>query len=190
MTITSPTTSPAQTHEVPVAGTWQIDRSHTSAEFVARHLMIAKVRGRFTDVDGTIEIGEVPEQSFAHVTIQAASVSTDDENRDAHLRSPDFLDVERFPTLEFRSTAVTHEGSRWLVVGDLTIRDVTRSVELEVEFDGAATDPYGNRRIAFSASTHVNREDFGLTWNATLETGGVVVGPKVRIELNVEAIRA
>jgi polyisoprenoid-binding protein YceI len=182
--------TPTEAQEVPVAGTWQLDRSHTSAEFVARHLMIAKVRGRFSDVAGTIEIGEAPEQSSAHVTIQAASITTGDESRDAHLRSPDFLDVERFPTLEFRSTTVENEGSHWLVAGDLTIRDVTRSVVLDVEFDGAVTDPYGNRRIAFSASTQVNREDFGLTWNAPLEAGGVVVGPKVRIELGVEAVRA
>jgi polyisoprenoid-binding protein YceI len=174
---------------VPVAGSWQIDRSHTSVEFVARHLMIAKVRGRFTDVAGTIEIGEAPEESSAHVTIQAASISTGDDARDAHLRSPDFLDAERFPTLEFHSTAVKHEGSDWLIAGDLTVRDVTRPVVLDVEFVGAATDPFGNSKIAFSASSQVNREDFGLTWNAPLETGGVLVGPKVRIELNVEAVR-
>ena len=189
MTIATPTRR-VEAHEVPVAGTWQIDRSHTSAEFVARHLMIAKVRGRFTDVAGTIEIGEVPEQSSAHVTIQTASITTADKGRDAHLRSPDFLDAERFPTLEFRSTTVENNGSRWLVAGDLTIRDVTRSVVLDVEFDGAATDPYGNSKIAFSASTQVNREDFGLTWNAPLEAGGVLIGPKVRIELNVEAVKA
>ena len=176
--------------EVPAAGNWQIDRSHTSVEFVARHLMIAKVRGRFTDVAGTIEIGDVPEQSSAHVTIQAASIATGDDGRDAHLRSADFLDVERFPTLEFHSSKVTKEGSQWLLAGDLTIRDATRPVVLEVEFDGAATDPWGNSKIAFTATTQVNREDFGLTWNAPLEAGGVVVGPKVRIDLNVEAVRA
>ncbi len=189
MTIATATRS-VETHEVPAAGTWQIDRSHASVEFVARHLMIAKVRGRFTDVAGTIEIGEVPEQSSARVTIQAASISTGDEARDAHLRSPDFLDVERFPTIEFTSTSVDHDGSHWLVAGDLTVRDVTRAVVLDVEFDGAATDPWGNSKVAFSASSQVNREDFGLTWNAALETGGVVIGPKVRIELNVEAAKA
>ena len=189
MTIATPHQS-VDTRERPVAGTWAIDRSHTSAEFVARHLMIAKVRGRFTDVAGTIEIDDVPEHSSANVTIQAASITTGDDGRDAHLRSPDFLDVERFPTLEFRSTAVTHDGSRWQVAGDLTIRDVTRSVVLDVEFDGAATDPWGNSKIAFTASTQLNREDFGLTWNAPLEAGGVVVGPKVRIELSVEAVKA
>jgi polyisoprenoid-binding protein YceI len=189
MTITNRTRT-VEAPDVPAPGTWQVDRSHTSAEFVARHLMIAKVRGRFTELAGTVQIGEVPEQSSANVTIQAASITTGDEGRDAHLRSPDFLDVERFPTLEFRSTAVKNEGARWRVTGDLTIRDVTRPVVLDVEFDGAATDPYGNSRIAFSASTQVNREDFGLTWNAPLETGGVVVGPKVRIDLNVEAVKA
>jgi len=183
-------THSVEAHEVPAAGNWNIDRSHTSVEFVARHLMIAKVRGRFTDVEGTIEIGEDPEQSSAHVTIQATSISTGDEARDAHLRSPDFLDVERFPTLEFHSTTVKNDGSQWLLAGDLTIRDVTRPVVLEVEFDGAAADPWGNSRIAFSATTQVNREDFGLTWNAPLEAGGVVVGPKVRIDLDVEAVKA
>jgi len=189
MTIATSTHS-IEAHEVPAAGNWNIDRSHTSVEFVARHLMIAKVRGRFTDVAGTIEIGDAPEQSSAHVTIQAASISTGDEARDAHLRSPDFLDVERFPTLEFHSITVKNEGSQWLLAGDLTIRDVTRPVVLEVEFDGAAADPWGNSKIAFSATTQVNREDFGLTWNAPLEAGGVVVGPKVRIDLNVEAVKA
>jgi polyisoprenoid-binding protein YceI len=189
MTIATPTRN-VEAHELPVAGTWQIDRSHTSVEFIARHLMIAKVRGRFTDVEGTIEIGKAPEQSSAHITIQAASISTGDDARDAHLRSADFLDAERFPTLEFHSTSVEHDGSHWLVGGDLTVRDVIRPVVLEVEFDGAANDPFGNSKIAFSASSQVNREDFGLTWNAPLETGGVLVGPKVRIELNVEAVRS
>ena len=177
-------------HDVPAAGTWQIDRSHSSVEFVARHLMIAKVRGRFSDFAGTIEIGEAPEQSSADVVIQAASISTGDETRDNHLRSPDFLDVERYPTLEFHSTGARNQGSRWLVSGDLTILGVTRPVVLDVEFDGSATDPYGNTKAAFSASTEIKREDFGLTWNAALETGGVVVGPKVRIELSIEAVKA
>ena len=184
------TTRSVETHEVPVAGTWQIDRAHSAVEFVARHLMIAKVRGRFTDVAGTIEIGEVPEDSSAHVTIQASSISTGDEARDTHLRAPDFLDVEQFPTIEFHSTSVENEGSHWLLVGDLTVRGVTRAVVLDVEFDGAATDPFGNSKIAFSASSQVNREDFGLTWNAPLETGGVLIGPKVRLELSVEAVKA
>jgi polyisoprenoid-binding protein YceI len=124
------------------------------------------------------------------VTIQAASINTGDATRDEHLRSADFLDSERFPVLEFRSSAVDASDERWKVSGDLTVRGVTRPVVLDVEFDGAAIDPWGNSKVAFSASTEVNREDFGLTWNAALETGGVVVGPKVRIELAVEAVKA
>ena len=188
MAIAAPTRL-VDNRDLPVAGRWQVDTSHSSVEFVARHLMIARVRGRFTDFAGTIDVGDTPEDSSVEVTIQAASISTGDEKRDEHLRSADFLDSERFPVLEFRSAAVAARGSRWTVSGDLTIRGVTRPVVLDVEFDGAAIDPWGNAKVAFSASTEINREDFGLLWNAPLETGGVVVGPKVRIELGIEATR-
>ena len=175
--------------DLPEAGTYALDPSHTSVEFIARHLMISKVRGVFTDVSGEINVDEVPERSSAEVAIAAASVQSGDDRRDAHLRSPDFFDVERFPQITFRSTNVEAAGDEWLLHGDLTVRDVTRPVVLHVEFEGATTTPWGEDRIGFSAWTELDREDFGLTWNQTLETGGVLVGKKVRIELGVEAVR-
>lgn len=177
-------------HEIPAAGTYDLDVAHTSVEFVARHLMITKVRGRFTSFRGEIHVADVPEDSSVAVEIDAGSISTAEEQRDAHLRSPDFLDVERYPLITFRSTSVQpHDDGRWSVTGDLTIRDVTRPVVLEVTFDGATVTPWGDERVGFSASTEIDREDWGLTWNQALETGGVLVGKKVRIELSVEATR-
>ena len=174
---------------IPVTGVYEIDGAHTSVEFVARHLMITKVRGRFSDVRGRITIAEEPEQSHVEAEIGTASLSTGNDDRDAHLRSGDFFDVEHYPTITFRSTSVRPlaDGS-WEVVGDLTVRDTTRSVALHVDFDGADVSPLGDERVGFSAATEVDREDFGLTWNMALETGGVVVGKTARIELNVEAV--
>jgi len=187
MTDTATTTS---THLVPDAGTYALDPSHASAEFVARHLMISKVRGGFGDVQGTITVAERLEDSHVEVTIATASINSGEPARDEHLRSADFFDVATYPNIEFRSTAVDHAGGeRWKVTGDLTIKDVTRPVVLDVEFEGATDTPFGDSRIGFSASTEVNREDWGLSWNVALETGGVVVGKKVRLELAVEAIR-
>ncbi len=178
-----------QNLEVPEAGTYEIDPAHSVVEFQVRHLGLAKVRGRFNTFSGTIEIGDDPTESRVDVTIEAASIDTRDEQRDAHLRSPDFLDVENHPTLEFRSTTVRLDGDDPRVEGLLTVRGVTRPVTLDVEFEGATPDPWGNERIGVSATTDVNREDFGLTWNQALETGGWLVGKSVRIELSVEAIR-
>jgi polyisoprenoid-binding protein YceI len=188
------TVSVLRTHDdrlIPVAGVYDLDGAHTSVEFVGRHLMITKVRGRFSDVRGRITIGEEPENSHVDVEIGAESLSSGNDDRDAHLRSPDFFDVERFPTITFRSTAVTAlPDSTWEVVGDLTVRDTTRPVTLQVDFDGADISPVGDERIGFSAATDINREDFGLTWNMALETGGVLVGKTARIELAVQAIAA
>jgi len=175
--------------DLPAAGTYDIDLSHTHAGFAVKHFGLSKVRGEFKDLAGTITIAEEPEDSSVEVTIQAASFDSRDDGRDAHIRSADFLDAETFPTLTFRSTGVRQVGEDWVVTGDLTIRDVTRSVELETEFDGALDDPYGLQRIAFSAETEIDRTDFGLTWNQTLETGGLVVGKRVKITLEVEAVR-
>ena len=173
---------------IPAPGVYDLDPKHTSAEFVARHLMISKVRGRLDDVSGTIRIAQEPEQSSVEVTIGAASINTGEEQRDAHLRSEDFFDADKHPTWTFKSTAVEHAGGdRWKVSGDLTIRGTTRPVVLDTEFDGAHPTPWGPDAVAFSASTEIDREDWGLTWNMALETGGVMVGKKVRIELNVEA---
>ena len=176
--------------QVPEAGTYVLDQGHTTVEFVGRHLMITKVRGRFTDFTGQIVIGEAPEESSVEVTINAASVDSSDEKRDGHLRSPDFLDVETYPTMTFRSTKVDiGPDGTGKVTGDLTVKDVTRPVTLDVEFDGAETDPWGGRRLGFSAHTDIDREDWGLTWNVALETGGMLVSKKIRLEFNVEAVK-
>ena len=174
--------------DLPEPGSYALDVAHSAVEFVARHLMISKVRGRFTDFAGVIHLAQVPEESSVEVTIGAASVDSADSRRDEHLRSADFLDAERYPSITFRSTKVEQgRGGAWKVTGDLTVRDVTRPVVLDVEFLGAVTSPWGDRRIGFTASTEVDREAWGLTWNQALETGGVLVGKKVRIELQVEA---
>jgi polyisoprenoid-binding protein YceI len=175
--------------QIPAAGTYALDPSHTTVEFVARHMMISKVRGGFTGVSGSITVGDTPEESSVEATIEVGSVVSGDSKRDEHLRSPDFFDVDRYPTISFRSTAVREGRRGWQVDGDLTVRDTTRPVTLDVEFEGAETTPWGTSAIGFSAFTEVDREDWGLTWNAALETGGVVVGKKVRLELNVEAVK-
>jgi polyisoprenoid-binding protein YceI len=177
--------------QVPAAGAYDIDPAHTAVEFVGRHLMITKVRGRFTDVRGRITIAEEPENSHVEVEIGAASVSTGNDDRDAHLKSGDFFDVEHYPTITFASTAVrARPDNTWEVDGDLTVHDVTRSVQLQVDFDGGGPSPFGDQRIGFSAATDVNREDFGLTYNMVLESGGVLVGKTARIELSVQAVAA
>ena len=177
--------------DLPAAGTWEIDGSHSAAAFSVKHLMVSKVRGRFGSVQGAITIADEPTASSVAVTIDAASIDTNDAGRDEHLRSADFFDVEQFPVLTYRSTAVRHvKGSRWEVEGDLTIRGVTRPVVLDTELLGATVDPWGNERVGFFATTEVNREDFGLTWNQVLETGGLLVGKNVKIQLEVEAVRS
>lgn len=176
---------------VPAAGKWNLDPSHSSVGFTVRHLMVSKVRGGFTDYSTDIEIGDRPEDSRVDVTIQTASITTGDEQRDGHLTSPDFLDVAAYPTMTFRTLSVEPTSEdEWDIHGELTVRDVTRPVTLAVEFAGVSRDPWGNTRAGFSASTELDREDFGLTWNQALESGGVLVGKKVKIEIEVEAIQA
>lgn len=175
--------------QVPAEGTWTIDPTHSTASFVVRHLGLAKVRGGFGIQSGTIHVAEAPEDSSVEVEIDAASIDTGEPGRDDHLRSPDFLDVAEYPKLTFRSTGVVPSKDGWKVTGDLGIHGVTKGVELEVTFEGAATDPWGGSRIGFSATTEFNREDFGLTWNQALETGGFLVGKQVKVELEVEAVR-
>jgi polyisoprenoid-binding protein YceI len=176
--------------EVPSAGEWEIDAAHTSVNFVARHMMITKVRGHFSDLSGTIHVAERPEDSWVEVAIKTASVNTGNEMRDNHLRSADFLDVEKWPELTFRSSKLELTGgNRLRVHGNLTIRTVTRPVVLEGEYEGSIADPRGGTRIAFSVKTEIDREDFGITWNMVLESGGVVVSKKVQIELEVAAVR-
>ncbi|MGH3373082.1 MAG: YceI family protein, partial [Nocardioidaceae bacterium] len=173
--------------QLPAAGTWVLDTVHTNVGFVGRHMMVSRVRGHFSRYAATVEIAETPEDSSLLVSIDAASVDTGNGDRDNHLRSPDFLDVEQFPTIDFRSTSVTDAGDgHWKVTGDLTIRDVTRPVVLDVEFGGQATNPWGTPVAAFSATAEVDREDWGLTWNAALETGGFLVGKRIRLEIETE----
>ena len=175
---------------LPAAGTWTIDPGHSTVGFVARHLMVTKVRGSFSDVDGAATIADDPTQSSVKVTIKTASIDSRSADRDAHLRSPDFFDVEHFPTIAFRSTGVRHvRGDRWQLDGDLTIKDVTRPVTLDVEFEGLTGDPWGGQRAAFTASTEVDREEWGLNWNVALETGGWLVSKKVKLELDVQLVR-
>jgi polyisoprenoid-binding protein YceI len=176
--------------EIPTAGRYAIDPTHTNVAFVAKHLMVSKVRGRFGDFEGTIVIAEEPLDSSVAVTIQAASIDSRTPDRDAHLRSADFLDVETFPTLAFRSIAVRHlGGDEFEVAGELTVKGVTRPVTLAMTVDGMVVDPWGGQRLAFTAHTEVDREDWGLTWNVALETGGVLVSKKVKIEIEGEAVR-
>ena len=190
-TVTTPGTRVVAGRPVPEEGTWEIDPSHASFEFVARHLM-SKVRGSFTGVQGAATVAEVPEQSTLQVEIDTTTVDTRDANRDGHLRSNDFFGAEEHPTISFASTAVRPaEGeTHWQVDGDLTIRGVTRPVTVEVEFLGGGIDPWGNQRIGFSGVVpEVNREDWGLTWNAPLETGGFLLSKSVRLEIEAELVR-
>jgi polyisoprenoid-binding protein YceI len=171
---------------------WTLDPTHSQAEFGVRHLMISTVKGHFRELTGsvTVEDGD-PTTAQIDVTIAAASIDTRVGQRDDHLRSPDFFDVERFPTLTFRSTKVEHEGGdRFSVVGDLTIRDVTRPVTLAVEGLGTVRDPWGSERAGYTATARINRKDFGLNWNTALEAGGFVVGDDVRIDIEVELVRS
>ncbi len=177
--------------EAPAVGTWTFDPAHTKLSAVGRHMMITKVHGYFHDVAGTIHVAERPEDSWVEVTIGAASIDTGVQRRDDHLRSGDFMDVERFPTITFRSTGVDRvEGTRLRVTGDLTIRDVTRPITLDLEYLGAEKPPWGDDiRIGFSATGVLEREAFGMTWNAALETGGVLVSKTFQLELDVQAMQ-
>ena len=171
---------------------WHIDAAHSGINFSVRHMVVSKVRGRFAVYTGKADLddGDLT-RSSVEATIDASSIDTGAPQRDAHLRSPDFFDVEKYPELRFRSTRIERlEGERYRVVGDLTIRDATREVSLDVEYGGRAKDPWGNERIGFSARTSLDRKDFGLQWNQVLETGGVLVGDRVEIELEVQAVKA
>ena len=175
---------------IPAAGTYQLDPAHKRVAFSARHMMVSKVRGEFTDATATITIGEDPLQSGVTATIRTASINTSQEDRDGHLRSGDFLDVEKFPTMEYRSTGIkSHDGDEFILSGELTIRGVTRPVDLEVEFEGVGRSPFGQDIFGFSAKAEIDREDFGLVWNVALETGGVLVGKKIVIEIEGEGVR-
>ncbi|MFY1696989.1 MULTISPECIES: YceI family protein [unclassified Solwaraspora] len=175
---------------IPTAGTYELDQAHKRVGFVARHMMVSKVRGEFAEATATITVAEDPLQSSVTAVLQAASITTGQADRDAHLRSGDFLDTEKFTTLEFRSTGIASvDGNEFVLAGELTIKDVTRPVELAVEFEGAGRSPFGQDIFGFTATTEIDREEFGLTWNVALETGGVLVAKKIKIEIEGEAIR-
>jgi polyisoprenoid-binding protein YceI len=175
--------------------TWNIDPAHTTIEFAAKHMMITTVRGRIADLRGSIEVNEGnPNASHTEVAMEAKSLDTRNEQRDTHLRSGDFLDVEKWTHITFRSTKVegarAKEGSQFKVVGDLTIKDVTKQITLDVTYEGRGKDPWGGERVSFSADAKIDRREWGLTWNAALETGGVLVSNEIKIHIDVQAVKA
>ena len=169
------------------AGTWALDTAHSSVGFTVRHMMVSKVRGRFTDFTADIVTAEDPRLSTVNATVQMASIDTGDEGRDGHLRTNDFFDIEEFPTMTFSSTGITGSGSDYELTGDLTIKGVTKPVTFDLEYGGIGKDPWGNTRAGFTLTGTINRKDFGMAYNAVLETGGIMVGEKVAIELDIEA---
>jgi polyisoprenoid-binding protein YceI len=172
-------------------GVWSIDASHTNVGFSARHLMVAKVRGRFADFAGAITIADDRLQSKVEATVNAASVDTRDEGRDGHLRSADFFDTDNFPQWTLVSTGIEAKGgSHYVLHADLTIKGVTKAVDFDLEFEGVVTDPWGNTKAGFTADTEISRKDFGLEWNVALETGGFLVGDAVKISLEIEALKS
>jgi polyisoprenoid-binding protein YceI len=175
---------------VPTPGVFTLDATHSHVAFSIRHMMIAKVRGRFTDVQGTLTIAEDVGQSTVEIVVDLASVDTRDEGRDNHLRSPDFFDVEQFPKMTFRSTGIhVVGGEKFRLDGELDLHGVKGPLSLDVVYEGAALDPWGNQRIGFSATGSINRESHGLTWNAPLETGGLMVGKDAKVEIEAELVR-
>lgn len=170
--------------------TWKLDPAHTLVEFSAKHLMITTVKGRITDVEGTIVSDERElRNSSVEATLKAATIDTRTEQRDQHLRSADFLNADQFPEIRFKSTRIEGDKDSFKLTGDLTIRGVTRPIVLDVQFEGRTKDPWGGDRVGFSATGKIDRREFGLTWNQALETGGVVVGNDVKINLEVEAVK-
>ena len=171
--------------------TWNLDASHSTVEFAVKHMMISTVRGRFSDVKATV-VADESNPASAQITAElaVASIDTRADQRDGHLRSADFFDAEQFPTITFRSTRVERKGDDFRVLGDLTIRGGTRQITLDVTDEGRGRDPWGGERAGFSATTKINRRDFGLTWNQALETGGVLVGDEIRISIDAEFVRS
>ncbi len=172
------------------AGTWNIDPSHSTVGFTARHLMITKVHGTFKTFSGTITVGANPLQSSVEATVEMVSVHTGDDGRDNHLRTGDFFETDRFPTMTLKSTGITANGGNYVMATDLTIKGVTKPVSFNLEFEGVSKDPWGNTKAGFTASAEINRKDWGLEYNAVLETGGVVIGEKIKITLDIQAVRA
>lgn len=179
------------TTTLPLAtGTWTSDAAHSSVEFTIRHLGLTKVRGRFNEFTATIVVGASLEDSSVEATVAMSSVDTNNPDRDAHLASTDFFGAEANPTMTFRSTSMSGAGESWTLTGELTINGITKAVELDVEFYGLATDPYGNAKAGFAAETTINRKDFGIEFNAPLETGGVLLADKVAVQLELQFVAA
>jgi polyisoprenoid-binding protein YceI len=175
---------------IPEPGTFVLDAYHTTVGFVARHLMVSKVRGSITEVSGAITIADNPLDSSVEAVLKTASITTGAPARDDHLRGADFLDVENYPEITFRSAGLkSAHGAEFVLEGELTVRGVTRPVQLKVEFDGFTVNPWGKEVVAFTATTEIDREEFGITWNQAMETGGVLVGKQVKIEIVAEAVR-
>jgi len=174
---------------LPDSGVWELDPAHSSIEFVARHLMVTKVRGGFEKFAGTIDIADSPSAAQVSIEVDMASVTTGSADRDGHLKSPDFFDVENHPMMTFVSTGVIEKDEGYELTGDLTVRGVTKPLTLDVEYLGVMTDPWGNAKAAFAARGEVNRENWGLTWNAPLEAGGVLVSKTAKLEIEVQAAR-
>ncbi len=175
------------TPQIP-AGTWTIDPSHSEVAFSVRHLMVSKVKGNFETFEGTITIAEDPLASSVTAEVDLSSINTRDEGRDGHLKSADFFEVEAHPKLTFASTTVTPAGGDYKVLGDLTIKGITKGVELDLEFNGTHPDPWGGTRAGFSAETEISRKEFGIDFEVPMDGGGVVVGDKIKILLEVEAV--
>jgi polyisoprenoid-binding protein YceI len=185
------TTTPQALRNVPAAGSYALDPSHSQVTFSARHLMVSKVRGRFPVTSGTLEISADPQHSSVEATVDVAGVESGDAKRDEHLRSADFFDAEKYPTVTFRSTKVTHHGDgEFTLEGDLTVKGTTNPVTLKGEYLGTEASPWGDTRIGFSAETEVSRKEWGLEWNVALETGGVLVGDKIKLTIDAEWIKA
>jgi len=175
--------------EVPLPGAYTLDASHSHVGFAVRHLMVSKVRGQFTKFSGTVVIGEDPADSSVEVEVELDSIETNDEKRNLHLRSADFFNTDVHRTMTFKSTGVrSGKGGTWIVAGELTLKDVTRPLELEVTYEGSATSPWGTKSIGFSATGKLDREEFGVNWNQALETGGFLLGKDVTLEIEAEAI--
>ncbi len=170
-------------------GVWTLDMSHSEIGFTVRHAGISKVRGRFTDASAEARVGESLADASLHATVKTTSFESGDANRDGHVKGPDFFDVEEFPEMTFRATSVEGDGEDYTLTGDLTIRGITKPVELEVEFTGVAVDPFGATRAGFSAETDISRKEFGLTWNAALEAGGLLVSDKVKINVDAALVK-
>jgi polyisoprenoid-binding protein YceI len=170
-------------------GIWAVDASHSSVGFVARHLMVSKVRGSFTSFAGTVTIADEPTASSVQATVDTTSLTTGDDGRDGHLRGADFFDVEHHPTMNLVSTGLRAHGDRYSLAADLTIKGVTKSVVFDLEFEGVATDPWGNTKAGFTAEAEISRKEWGLEWNVALEAGGVLVGDKVKLQLDIQAVR-